>query len=533
MKRIIAMALCIAIFATMAITGSVAYLTDEEKETNVFAVGNVDIVQHEQERNGTKLQDFTNDLTNLRHPMVESRTETQKTTGWPFDGSTVNLRNPDYYANYVDKIVTVENKGTSPVYLRNIIAIPTGLPEGADDVEWLEIDWFDMPGETSSEWKQAKIEKDVLIDGVLYDIYVFNYIADDGVFEAKDSTLPTLLGFGLSKYVDYDDTEGAETYFFRDASGKRTDIKITPEEMKILVATQAVQAAGFEDFGHAFDETFGEISVSNHPWYKEADSYAYIGDKKYTWEELTSGDSPLILVMEEDPTFLYRYDPSITKLHISGNQIKTINPIYPANISSDSYQLTELSIGAGVERIGNLAFNGITSLKSIAFPATPITVGQSAFQKTGFTEITLPSNVVLDEAGGQFYDCESLTTVVLNDGFTTVPKSCFYSCGALKTVILSNTLTSIKTQAFGFCEALESIALPSSLKTIEASAFTWCGNLSSIGPFTNVTSIGDNAFRNCNDLKEIYLPETLKATVEANKSTIFPNCKNITIKLAA
>lgn len=527
MKRIIAMALCIAIFATMAITGSVAYLTDEEKETNVFAVGNVDIVQHEQERNGTKLQDFTNDLTNLRHPMVESRTETQKTTGWPFDGSTVNLRNPDYYANYVDKIVSVENKGTSPVYLRNIIAIPTGLPEGADDVEWLEIDWFDMPGETSSEWKQAKIEKDVLIDGVLYDIYVFNYIADDGVFEAKDSTLPTLLGFGLSKYVDYDDTEGAETYFFRDASGKRTDININPELMQILVATQAVQAAGFEDFGHAFDETFKEITSSNHPWKHLSGGYGYVGDQMYTWDDMVK--QQLVTMHPDHSDALWSFNPNITELVINSNDVKKI---WTGTTDKATSKLETLIVGDGIEEIGALAFDGCTSLKTVILPSTPITIKGKAFAETGIESIDIPGSVSF-EGEHHFYSCESLVSVTLGNGITSTPQAGFYSCSALKEVNLPSTLTNIGTQTFGKCDGMESITLPTSLKTIEASAFTWCSSLSSIGPFTNVTSIGNNAFKNCYALKEIYLPETLKATVEANKSTIFTNCKNITIKLAS
>lgn len=475
MKRIIAMALCIALFATMAITGSVAYLTDEEKETNVFAVGNVDIIQHEQERNGSELQDFTNDLDNLRHPMVESRDEDVKHTDWTFDGEPVSLRNPDYYANYVDKIVTVENKGTSPVYLRNIIAIPTGLPEGAEDVEWLEIDWFDMPGEASSEWEQAHIEKDVEIDGVLYDIYVFNYTADEGVFEAKDTTLPTLLGFGLSKYVDYDDTEGAETYFFRDASGKRTDININPELMQILVATQTVQTAGFEDFDHAFDETFKAISKTNHPWVEETEEPAQSTKsvviennvkKEYDWDELVEKG---FVTIDNGRLKAFKDDASdaVIKLVIPDGKISSFGRLIT---DTPNTSLQEVILPEGIELKMN-AFKNCDALKEITIPGT----------------VTLNTSI--------FDNCDNLETVIIEEGITIIPAYSFDDCIKLKNLSISSTVESIGGYAFSGCTSLTSVAFPSGMKSIGNYAFKDCANLSSITGITkDTTNINSTAF---------------------------------------
>lgn len=50
MKKILAMVLSVALLATIAITGSVAYFTDTDQDTNVFTVGNVVIDQREWER---------------------------------------------------------------------------------------------------------------------------------------------------------------------------------------------------------------------------------------------------------------------------------------------------------------------------------------------------------------------------------------------------------------------------------------------------------------------------------------------------
>ena len=43
MKKILSLILVIALVAGIAVTGTMAYLTDRDNETNVFTVGDVDI----------------------------------------------------------------------------------------------------------------------------------------------------------------------------------------------------------------------------------------------------------------------------------------------------------------------------------------------------------------------------------------------------------------------------------------------------------------------------------------------------------
>ena len=473
MKRIAAMVLALALVATMAITSSVAYLTDEEEAVNVFSVGKVDIIQKEEERNGTELKDFTQE--DMKHPMVESREENVKQTAeWEFDETTVNLRNPDFYANYVDKIVTVENAGESAAYIRNIVAIPTG---GAD-VPWLEVDWFDFDTKANADWEEASVVKDVEIDGVLYDIYVINYVADEGVFAKGDSTLPTLLGFGLSKYVDYDDTEGAETYYYM-KDGVRTDIEINPAEMKIYVATQAVQSAGFADFEHAFDETFGEISKTNHPWKSLSMGYAYVGKTMYTWDELVEKELVTVRTFgNSTEKVLTKVDPSITELVLSGNTVERIaSNVTGVESSSQSADcnLETLIIGDGVKTIGSSAFRFLDSLKSVTFPSTPITIKGNTFEYCdSLTEIYLPGTVVfVDDC--HFKDCNALEKVTMGEGIESIPRMCFDSC-----------------------DNLSSVVIPKSVKSIGDSAFSWCSSLTDAGikgKTTDFEYVGTNAFK--------------------------------------
>ena len=102
-----------------------------------------------------------------------------------------------------------------------------------------------------------------------------------------------------------------------------------------------------------------------------------------------------------------------------------------------------------------------------------------------------------------FSGCDSLISIDLPDGLTTIDNNAFDSCKNLKTVTLPSSVTTIGSYAFQGCTGLTSINL------------SGCANL---------TTIGDNAFYNCSTLKEIILPEKL-TTIKAGA---FQSCSNLT-----
>lgn len=72
MRKVLTIALSIAVIATLAVSGTIAYLTDSEEAVNVMKVGKVDIKLLEQQRNddGTNLIDFESNK--LLMPIVGS-----------------------------------------------------------------------------------------------------------------------------------------------------------------------------------------------------------------------------------------------------------------------------------------------------------------------------------------------------------------------------------------------------------------------------------------------------------------------------
>lgn len=69
MRKVLTIALSIAVIATLAVSGTIAYLTDSEEAVNVMKVGKVDIKLLEQQRNddGTNLIDFESNKFMLYH----------------------------------------------------------------------------------------------------------------------------------------------------------------------------------------------------------------------------------------------------------------------------------------------------------------------------------------------------------------------------------------------------------------------------------------------------------------------------------
>ncbi|MBQ8507127.1 MAG: hypothetical protein IJ466_06835 [Clostridia bacterium] len=307
MKKILAMALSIALVATMAITGSVAYFTDTDDDVNVFTVGNVIIDQREWERKDQDSGDKGVNEFYQNKPLYpvygddDGQDEDAFTTQ---TGHNISMPKESKLQNYVDKMVDVENLGKSDAYVRTIFAVPTA---GAGENTWLHLD-RNLNGAAGWDWSVAPNDGDhfddpylygtVTIEGKEYYLYVATYTNVLYGTESKtaDSTknvysAPSLLGVYMDSMVDFvaerDDNGNVQyddngkvigKYVLRNGTAE-TELVGDLDGAQILVATQAVQVAGFQDSATtdaeaayiALDEAFGEISTLKHPWVEELD----------------------------------------------------------------------------------------------------------------------------------------------------------------------------------------------------------------------------------------------------------------------
>ena len=103
-----------------------------------------------------------------------------------------------------------------------------------------------------------------------------------------------------------------------------------------------------------------------------------------------------------------------------------------------------------------------------------------------------------------------ITSVVIDDGVTSIGDSAFEDCSALKSVSGMKGVTSLGEWAFRKCTSLESFAIPSGVKSIPDSLFSDCSKLNSVTIHNQVVSIGSSAFFGCSTLKTLSIPDSVQ-----------------------
>jgi len=279
-KKIVALVFAFMLCITATFGATLAYLTDTDDETNTFTVGNVEIELIEEQRKvddegnkTTELEEFVNEKVLL--PIVGSAQAGKDGVGMPTA------------ANYVDKMVTVENTGDSDAYIRVFVAIPHNLDDGADtfnaaanvlhfnfgskevDGQWVSTykkDWSWGTTSEGTDWKsyETTIAVDLPSDDteekvdVLYTVYVGTYltpVVKDGV------TTRAIDGFYLDAAVDCTVvSEGDVKQFVWTKNDQAVGYELE-KGVVIPVFAQAVQADGFADAFTAF-----EAAKLTDPW---------------------------------------------------------------------------------------------------------------------------------------------------------------------------------------------------------------------------------------------------------------------------
>ena len=277
MKKFLLSALSLVTVAALAITGTIAWLQDDDSDVNVMTVGNVYIEQHEYERevdeNGNyKTKDGSYVLTDFKQgkPLLPA-TDASNFGAGGWDATKVKMTQVDSYgtmdvfenANAQDKFVTVENTGKTDAYVRTLVAFELGDVAAADYEKYVrnstrstdEADNFGQP------WLKNDIGV-IEVDGNNYVLVEFIYHGaklGDGSFRHENGVLPA----GDTSYPSL-----CQVYMTKDATNEIVDALDGNDNgtYDILVVSQAVQAAGFADAETALNAGFGDITVDNHPW---------------------------------------------------------------------------------------------------------------------------------------------------------------------------------------------------------------------------------------------------------------------------
>lgn len=129
-------------------------------------------------------------------------------------------------------------------------------------------------------------------------------------------------------------------------------------------------------------------------------------------------------------------------------------------------------------------------------------------------------------AFANFYE---LHTVSLPKSVKTIEGSAFFYCFRLKNISLEH-VTTLGARAFDECSGLQELIIPAGVTEIPHSAFSNCRKLQRVVFHDNVKTIGSNAFRYCTSLTSITIPDS----VTMLDGSAFYNCSNlVTVNLGS
>lgn len=237
-KKILVLALSLAMVAILAVGGSLAYFTSVDSADNTFTFGNVKI---------DLIEDFDKDE----------------------DTDAANL----IPGKEIKKEVSVKNVGALPVYVRVHIAIPTALdadnPDETKAKAFLHRA-FDANSTAAGKWSWADEMTDgdgyddaseqgfntytTTIDDVSYNVYVVTYrtaLASD-----EETAEKAISKVYLDALVDATYDEKTKTYTYTAYDGSTFTL---PENGKVLIKVfaEGTQVEGFDDAYEALNTAFG------------------------------------------------------------------------------------------------------------------------------------------------------------------------------------------------------------------------------------------------------------------------------------
>lgn len=330
MKRSFLLTIAI-VLSLIAVTGTLAYFTDQIQADGVVASGNISILQHEYE--------WAKDATG--NPTGERRTYTQ--------GQVI------YPGSDIDKIVEIENNGKNSAYVRTFVAVPAYYAPDGTGSNWLTL----SRNTAAAEWEwAAEPIRDVKIDGITYDVY---YATNVEPLLPGAVTAPSMLGYHVDEQVDHNGT----SYTIKLSDG--TVIPLASDrELRILVSTEASQAHAdvFKDAYEALNVSYGgEPSATRHPWQKVVlvknnselnaalknaayDTHIGLKDGSYTLPaQLPNGIRLMGMGLDVELTLtdtLYAYDVEIDGVTVTNKMVFSGNGSFQEVTFNDGWAVTKL-----------------------------------------------------------------------------------------------------------------------------------------------------------------------------------------------
>ena len=210
------------------------------------------------------------------------------------------------------------------------------------------------------------------------------------------------------------------------------------------------------------------------------------------------------------------------KLLVSGNEVFAAGYvggdrdtlIIPASIVYDG-------VSYSVKEIGPRAFNDLR-IDNLFIENGVRRIGEKSFQGSWMSSVYLPPTMEIIK-NFAFGNCQSLKTVNLSNGITTISDEAFAGCWRMKSFAMPNSVANLGAFSFWCCDSLKFIKLSSSLIELPSNAFHRTKIGSIVLPPT-IAKINSGCFYECYSLNTMicYSP-IVPHLEEENGWTVFPS----------
>jgi len=166
----------------------------------------------------------------------------------------------------------------------------------------------------------------------------------------------------------------------------------------------------------------------------------------------------------------WAYDPGDKALTVFGSG--AMAPCEEGKAPWNDYagEAEDIILADSVTEIGDNAFAGFKSVKSV---------------ELGSVEAI---------GSGSFKDCTGITDIDFPESLTTIGESAFEGCTGIKQTELPAVLRTVGASAFRNCTALSSVKLPAAVESVGAQAYEGCTSLKDVFIHSKTAEIGDKAF---------------------------------------